>query len=519
MILGSQAVLPPHSLQTTYRDEEAGGRGPPDGLLDPMALGLHQRERVVRKAIPPTLPMQLQARIASLWDQARHSYWFVPSILVLAAFLLSFLTLEIDRALADAGFRQITGWFYTGSAQGARQLLAAIASSMIGVAGTVFSITIVALTLAANQFGPRLLRNFMRDLGNQIVLGTFLATFLYCLLILRQVHGEEGGDYSRFVPQISISIAVLLAIVSLGVLIFFIHHIAQSIQAPTVIAAIAADLKEVIDDLYPEPIGDTPPDALQHRAELESQLPARLDQDSVEILAGHAGYLQRIEAEPLLKEAQRGDLIVRVDRRPGQFLLAHDVVMHAWPAARVVDGVRESLSQTFSIASQRSHTQDVEFGVDQLVEIALLGLSPGVNDPFTAIMCIDRLAETLSHFAQRAIPSPYREDNDGRLRVIAYPMELPKIIDAAFNQIRQNSSRSLATMIRLLEAFERIGTHLPDEDSRACLRQQADMVYQTMGTGFEEHDRRSVVQAYQAAIATIDQTLERPRSNDRRLMR
>jgi uncharacterized membrane protein len=454
--------------------------------------------------------MQVRAQIASLWDQTRHSYWFVPSVLVLAAILLSFITLELDRALTDGESRTSTSWLYTGSAQGARQLLAAIAGSMIGVAGTVFSITVVALTLASNQFGPRLLRNFMRDLGNQIVLGTFLATFLYSLLILRQVHGEEGGDYRSLIPQISILVAVILAVVSLAVLIFFVHHIAQSIQAPNVIAAVAADLKAVIDDLYPEPIGEAMPETLRLRAELQRQIPERMDQDSAAIHAGRAGYLQRIEAESLLEEAQRHDLVIRVDRHPGQFLLADDVVMRAWPAARVDDGVRDNLSQTFTIASQRSHAQDVEFGVDQLVEIALLGLSPGVNDPFTALMCIDRLAESLSYFAQRAIPSPYREGKDGRLRVIAYPMELRKMIDAAFNQIRQNSGRSLATMLRLLKAFERIGEHVHDEETRVCLRQQMDTVYHQATEAFsDEYDRRSIVQAYQTAIEAIEQVPDR----------
>jgi len=449
--------------------------------------------------------MKFQAQLASLWSRTRHSYWFVPTLLVLAAALLSFLALEVDRALAD-GPMPGAGWLYTGSAQGARQLLAAIAGSMIGVAGTVFSITIVALTLASNQFGPRLLRNFMRDLGNQIVLGTFLATFLYSLLILRQVHSGENGEYGRFVPQVSILLAVILAALSLAVLIYFIHHIAQSIQAPNVIAAVASDLHAVIDDLYPEPIGGPSHDDLRRREELRRQIPEHLEQESAPIRAGESGYLQRIDANSLLQEAQQRDLIVRVDCHPGQFLLEDDTVMRAWPADRADDRTRKNLSQTFTLEAHRTHEQDVEYGVDQLVEIALLGLSPGVNDPFTAMLCIDRLAEGLSHLARRTVPSPYREGKDGRLRVIAHPMELPKMIDAAFNQIRQNSKRSLAVMLRLLKAFRRLAGYVQDEESRAVLRQQAAIVYQQAEEAASaEYDRRSVVEAYEAAIQAIEE--------------
>ncbi len=147
------------------------------------------------------------------------------------------------------------GWIYTRGPDGARAVLSTIAGSMITVAGVVFSVTIVALSLASNQFGPRLLRNFMRDRGNQIVLGTFVATYLYCLLVMRTVQGMDG---SQFVPHLSVTVAILMAVASLGVLIYFIHHVAVSIQAPELIANVAHELHEAIDRLFPEELGYAP---------------------------------------------------------------------------------------------------------------------------------------------------------------------------------------------------------------------------------------------------------------------
>jgi uncharacterized membrane protein len=172
-----------------------------------------------------------KTKLSKLWEALHSSYWFVPTLMVVIAIALAFAMLSLDRA-GKSGPIESLGWIYTGGPDGARTMLSAIASSMITVAGTAFSITLVALTLASSQFGPRLLRNFMQDTGNQIVLGTFIATFIYCLLVLRTVRGD---DYNVFVPQLSVTVGIVLAIASIGVLIYFIHHASTTIQASHVI--------------------------------------------------------------------------------------------------------------------------------------------------------------------------------------------------------------------------------------------------------------------------------------------
>lgn len=224
--------------------------------------------------------MTVKARLFTMWESVRVSYWFVPSLMAVGSLVLGFAMPEVDRAVPDRWMARV-GWLYTGSAEGARELLSVIAGSMIGVAGVVFSITVVALALASNQFGPRLLRNFMRDLSNQVVLGTFIAVFLYCLLILRQVHGENGSR-NAFVPQLSMLLAVVLAVAGLGVLIYFIHHMAASIQAPNVVAAVATDLRNAIDELYPQKLGDAP--ANDQAGQAAVQVPVNLVEQATAIL-------------------------------------------------------------------------------------------------------------------------------------------------------------------------------------------------------------------------------------------
>ena len=203
--------------------------------------------------------VRFKGRLLNHWDDIRNSYWFLPSVMALGSVILSYVTLLIDRhTIVEETFGK--DWTYTGSAEGARSVLAIIASSMIGIAGVVFSITTVTLTLASSQFGPRILRNFMSDKPNQIVLGTFTATFLYCLLILRQTHGtDEDVGYEMFIPQLSMTVAVVFAIASLGVLIYFIHHVAASIQTPNVVAGIGQEFGRVVEDLYPDEVDEGHP--------------------------------------------------------------------------------------------------------------------------------------------------------------------------------------------------------------------------------------------------------------------
>lgn len=454
--------------------------------------------------------MPFKAALLSLWESVRASYWFVPSTMSIAAIVLSVVIVWVDGAISEAWLEKVP-WLYSGTPSGARTLLATIANSMIGLAGVVFSITIVALTLASGQFGARLLRNFMRDKGNQITLGTFLAAFLYCLLILRQIQDSNADGGQSFVPQLGMLVAVLMALAGLGVLIFFIHHTAASIQAPNVIAAVSLELHHAIDTLYPEKLGTRPELADMSPAAARSQMPSRFEEDSVEIRAGRQGYVQRIQPEQLMSATQTYDLVVRMEHRPGQFVQRDDVVLRVWPAERVeASSLHGVLQETFAVGDQRSLAQDVEFAVEQLVEVAVRALSPGINDPFTAMQCVDRLGAALSELATRELPSPFRIDDQGRLRVLTYPKDFGDFLDVSYNQIRQYAKQSLDVLLQMLETFERMAPHVSRGNDREHLLEHVKMVYEAaMAVAEPERDRHKVERRHekvQHALGVVETT-------------
>jgi uncharacterized membrane protein len=411
---------------------------------------------------------------------------------------LSFVTIAIDDVVKTKSLQAI-GWIYASGPDGARTVLSTIAGSMITVATTAFSITIVALQLASGQFGPRLLRNFMRDTSNQIILGTFIATFIYCLLVLRTI---EGFQDKTFVPQISVTFGLMLALASLGVLIYFIHHTAEAIQADNLIAKVRHELDNAIDRLFPQKLGQAPQ---EHRLRVE-EIPADFDREACPIMADRSGYLQMIDNDGLMKSATKNDLLLRLKYRPGKFVAQESVLVMVWSGKRVDEKLAKEIKNAFIFGVQRTEEQDVEFPLSQLVEIAVRALSPGINDPFTAIRCIDHLGAALCHLAHKQIPSPYRYDDDNKLRVIADPVTFAGMTDTAFNQIRQYGQSSVAVTIRLLEAIAVIAEHTGNKKHRAALLRHANMIQDGSQEALPEgQDRKDIEERYRAALRALEQ--------------
>jgi uncharacterized membrane protein len=428
--------------------------------------------------------------LRNLWESLFSSLWFVPGLMTFLALCLAFAAIAVDTALDGSA-----GWAYGGGPEGARELLSAIASSMITVAGVSFSVMIVALTLASQQFGPRLLRNFMRDTGNQIVLGTFIATFTYCLLVLRTVRSDE----SDFVPHVSVTLAIVFALASLGVLIYFIHHAAVSIQAPELIAMVAKDLHEGIERLYPEQLGQSSASELE---ELPDTIEA-FETKGHAISTTEAGYLQSVDDDRLMTIAREKDLVVLLKCRPGDFVIEDEEIARARPADRMDGATVEALRGAFIFGSQRTHLQDVEFSLQQLVEVAVRALSPSVNDPFTALNCIDRIAAVLSVLARRSFPSPYRRDADGSLRVVAPRTSFAGILSLAFDPIRQYGRTSVPVNLGLLDAIVKIATRVKRDGDRTALLNQALMIERGSASLPEERDREAVRARFEAALLAL----------------
>jgi len=423
----------------------------------------------------------MKLRLRYYWDRLRTSYWFVPSLMLIAAAALAWSAVGIDSRIGNAGGQ--IGWGYLGDSQGASQVLSTIAGSMVTIAGVVFSITLVALSLASSQFGPRMLRNFIRDRVNQAALGAFLATFLYCLLVLRTIQHDPAAT---FVPHIAVSLGVLLAIASIAMLIFYIHHVATHIQADTLIDVIYAELCALMDTLYPDPI-----DHANASADAIEAAPAfHLDKAPGRVCSSCDDYLQGVDTDALVAAASEFDVLVRVERRPGDYALRGALMLSVWPADKLDEAAADALRGCLVFGTQRTATQDVEFAIDQLVEIAARALSPGINDPFTAITCIDRLGSALARLAQRAVPAAVHADDEGKPRLIAPPVGFPEALDAAFNPIRQCARGSVPVTIRLLEVLGEIEPLTARLDDREALRRHARMVMRSAESGLPEADDR-----------------------------
>ncbi len=386
----------------------------------------------------------------------------------------------------------VEAWVDAGGAAGARDVLGAVASATIGVAGTTFSITVAALSLASNQMGPRLLRNFTRDPGNQYALGALLATFAYALVALRSVHEAEEG---AFVPQLAVSIALLLAFACVGVLIWFLHHVALSINVDRVVALVHGDLSEVLAKL-PRKDG----------AEAETTGSQAVPEGPrASLLTPDGGYLRVLDDGAIADWAKQRDACVMLRVRPGDFVFPGSVIGEVVPAAAREDA-QEALARALTLGGSRSVEQDLEFAVRQLVEIGLRALSPSINDPFTAMAVLDRLAAALCELASRRLPTG-RIVIDERLRLSRGATDYAGLVDAMFHMLRQAGAGTPSVMIRLLEVLAETCAVERATDRRRCLLRHADLARDAALPGL--HDAAALAAVRQRHDLVL-RAMERP---------
>jgi uncharacterized membrane protein len=427
--------------------------------------------------------------VESDWrDEAlRTNLWLIPAAESVAAVLLFVLTVSIDRA-AFHGEIHLPDWLISGSADAAREILSSLAAAIITVVGVVFSVMIVTLTLASSQFGPRMLRTFIRDRGTQLTLGTFVATFFYTMLTLISIG-------ATFVPHLSVTVALALTAVDLGVLIYFIHHTATAIQLPQVIASIARDLARAIDDEAgppAEPAGlrnGPSPDVLQ----------ARLDRAGQVVPAAAGGYLRFVRHATLVRIAAEYDAVIRLHYRPGHFLTHGHPMATVWPP-EVAQLISRRLERVHLTGPLRTLSQDIAFGIDQLVEIAIRALSPAVNDTFTAMTCVDWLGDSLCKIAVDWHPQRYHRDGNGEIRLITAPVSYERLVQRSFEKIRQAASGMPAVLIRQLDALDKVMAVAPASRSDILLEQAAMIQRLNLRTVSEPADQADVTVRYDALL-------------------
>lgn len=441
----------------------------------------------------------MRIKISNLYEKTQSSYWFIPSIMSVQALAFSTLMLYVDLLNSQLDFVDLS-WINLTGAAGALSILSTVASSMITVAGVIFSITIVALSLTSQQYGPRLLQNFLRNKGNQVVLGTVTATFLYCLLVLRTVNGSKDQE---FIPHLSILCGLGLALLCIGMLIYFIHNITVSIQVSNVIANVSRDLSRMVERTFPDksPSHYTP---RENQMVLADLIPKGFAEHSRAVTCESSGYLQAIDDDGLLDLAVKHDLVLRAPHSVGHFLVPNSDLVEVFPGEKVDDTeLCKKINGYFITGWQRSQNQDLRLLINELVEIAARALSSGINDPFTAMSCIDHLTLTLCDLAQRAFPSPGRLDQDNKLRIINTPATFRSIVDLAFDPIRQYGRSHTAVTLHLLEGIVRILPFTRNTEQRDALLRQAAIIEHSSQTGLPVKEDREKVHARYLEIFEI----------------
>ncbi|WP_166805046.1 DUF2254 domain-containing protein [Nitrosococcus wardiae] len=418
-----------------------------------------------------------------LWYRFTINYWFLPALILLGAVLLSFLTLFIDDRYGS-GWATQWRWIYSHEPAGARAMLSTVAGSMITVAGVVFSITIVVLTLASNQFGPRLIRNFMLNKGNQLVLGVFTATYLYCLLILRRI---QAVDNITFVPSLSLVTAILLAILSIAVLIYYIHHVTTFMQVENVLNSVSRELHGTLERLFTD----------RENSSADGREITTITAPICTIPISQSGYIQAVDHQSLVRLAYHRSGQLELLYRPGCYLVAGATVARFGPCAEADDELVTAVNTALLLGSHPTPEQDPEFAVRQLVEVAVRALSRGVNDPFTAMTCIDRIATALAIAASRVPPPTAYRDNDGQVRLIDYPVTFADLAKAAYSPLRRYGGEQITVVLKLLESLAMILPLTYQERDQQVLYEHGTLIYERCLARVEQdQDRRELDNCY-----------------------
>lgn len=382
--------------------------------------------------------------VIQLWDRFRSSLWFLPALIVSGALGLAAATPFIEAQIPD-GWASESPLVFSGRAAGARAVLSTIATATIGVAGVLFSMTIVSLQLASSQFGPRLLRTFLRDRSSQLVLGTFLGTFLYCIVVMPTF---DTSPESHSVPHIAVTIAALLAISSLSMLVYFIDHIAQSIHVDAVIHSVSEELRSAIDELFPESIGGGRDEPVGQRHEAPV-----CDGEPTSVLADKSGYVRFFNGEQVLKLAKEHNLFVQVELRPGTFAMHGECLAKIWTRTPVPAVVTDELKLSFVFGAHRTSLQDILFAFEQVSEIAMRAMSPGINDPTTAVHCVDRIGSGITRLVSRGLPSNWRTDSEGIVRIEIESAGLSEILESTVIAVSRTAGVHLPVWLRLIEVL------------------------------------------------------------------
>jgi uncharacterized membrane protein len=434
-------------------------------------------------------------KLIQFWGNLRSSFWFLPFLIVLSSIVYAVALIQMDYAGSD---RWLAPWpmIFGVGAEGARDMLSTLAGSMMSVMGITFSMTLLALTLASSQYTSRILRNFMRSRVTQVTLGTFAGIFVYCLIVM---HTIRTGDVP-FVPSLAVFFAFVLAFGGIAILIFFIHHIASSIQASNIIASITQETNASIDRLLPEKL-DHEPDEYEGR---NPMIESPDERTWYPVPAAVSGYIQSVDNDALLHLAEDLRTIVRTEHGIGAFVVQDTALVSLALTYPPDQNTIDALNAAYSIDRLRSVEQDPAFGIRQIVDMAIKALSPGVNDTSTAVMCVDYLSSILARLAGRRFPPSHRYERE-TLRLVAIVPSFEGLLSEAFDQIRGSAEVNVAILARMLGALDTIGSLTIRRSHIRALDEQLQLIAEQVDRCIESsHDRARL----EKRLSEVCETLE-----------
>jgi uncharacterized membrane protein len=422
------------------------------------------------------------------------SFWFASAIMALVAILLAWFMYWLDGRIPNEAFES-SRFVLAGTANEMRSAMLSIAGTVLATAGVVFTLLTLPLSTVAAQYGSRLLRLFLGDRTAQLVLGMFVATFVYCMAAALSIPPAEA---ERQAPQLTATVGLYLMLASFATLILLVQHVSTMLQAPNIAAAAGADLLEVVraeiaeDGTHNADGGDgleSPPGAegvAQAQAELESY-PVRV---------ADTGYIQYIDPAATLALAREKNLVIRLLHQPGHFVRLGAVVALVWPAGQVDKQVAKLIRRAYQIGNVRTPTQDIEYAVNQLTEMAVRAMSPAINDPFTAMTCLDHIGAGLVEFTRRGERGSHYYDRDGRLRLVLEPVTFAALLSAAFAMLRHASCDNASVLLHMLEVIDVIGQETQSPEARQQLLRHASLIQAESQAGsLIEADRQRVAQS------------------------
>lgn len=414
----------------------------------------------------------MTSKLTRVKEIVRSQFWLIPALIVALSIALALFSVHIDRALLKNADTDVY-WLFGGKSDAARSLLSAIATSVISVVAIAFSVTIVAIQQASSQYSPRVLRTFTADRGNQLVLGVYIGTFIYALIILRDVRAStDGAENAQFIPALSITIALALTLLSAALLVYFIHHITQLIQVDSMLSAIRVDLDQQIKRAYPNEFRTNELHDRSYEKEVRDTAALRRGTETL-IKAESEGYLRIVSLDELIKCTRgTGARFVWVEPMVGDYLVPGLVLARIWSDTELSDNDMRAIRETFIIDDRPSSEQNPLFGIRQIVDVALKALSPSTNDPTTAEECLNQLKGALAKLLTREIPLARREI-DGIVYLIRRP-DFAEYLHHAVAQIRGASRRDQHVTKHLVLILENLLSIAPNDHRLSALRTELE---------------------------------------------